>query len=64
MAIEIKNPKAPITSNPITETFNIVLNSSIVGFFNSRQTRRYLLYCAEICRVNLVAMLITNALGF
>ncbi len=63
IAIEIENPRAPITRSPIAETFEIVLNSDMVGFFKSRQTRRYLLYLVASVLVSLV-MLIRDCLGF
>jgi len=36
---EIKNPITPIKPSPIAETFAIVVNSSLFGFFNRCQTR-------------------------
>jgi len=39
--IEITKPIAPIINNPAAETFEIVLNSCIVGFFNNLHTRKY-----------------------
>jgi len=38
IAIEIKNPIAPTNPNPIAETFEIVVNSFLEGFFKSCQT--------------------------
>lgn len=55
--IEITNPMAPITKSPIAETLEIVLTSSMLGFFKSRQTRKYLLYCERNFRINLFVML-------
>ena len=42
MTMEIAKPMAPITRSPIADTFEIVLNSSMLGFFRSLQTLRYL----------------------
>jgi len=46
--MEIAKPSAPITRSPIAETFEVILNSSIVGFRRSRQTRRYFWKCKDI----------------
>jgi|APSaa5957512576_1039674.scaffolds.fasta_scaffold00047_3 hypothetical protein len=56
MAIDIRKPSAPITRSPMAETFEIVLNSSIVGFLRSRHTRRYLWYWDEIFLVSFFTM--------
>jgi len=45
--ILITKPIAPIIRRPIAVTFDINLNSCIVGFLNNLHTRRYLLYCDE-----------------
>ena len=37
--IEIRNPKTPSIKIPIAETFVIVSNSFLEGFFNTCQTR-------------------------
>jgi len=38
MASDIRKPTAPIINIPIALTFEIVLNSTPVGFFNTYQT--------------------------
>lgn len=63
IATEIANPSAPMTKSPIAETFEIVLNSVMVGFFRRRQTRRYLLYWVVSVLVSLV-MVVRDDLGF
>ena len=40
--MEMANPAAPIIKIPIAETFEIVLNSDILGFFKSLHTLKYL----------------------
>ncbi len=63
IATEIAKPSAPMTRSPTAETFEIVLNSAMVGFFRRRQTRRYLLYWVASVLVSL-DMLIRDSLGF
>jgi len=63
IATEIAKPSAPMTRSPTAETFEIVLNSCIVGFFRRRQTRRYLLYWVASVLVSLL-MLFRDSLGF
>ena len=48
---------------PIAVTFEIVLNSDMVGFFRRRQTRRYLLYWVVSVLVSLL-MVVCGGLGF
>ena len=54
MAIVIKKPTAPMMSKPMAVTLDIVLNSSILGFFNSRQTRLYCVYSDVIFCVSVI----------
>jgi len=63
IATEIVKPNAPITKSPTAETFEIVLNSDMVGFFSSLQTRRYLLYWVASFLVSF-PMIGCGSLGF
>ena len=63
IATEIAKPRAPTTRSPIAVTFEIVLNSCIVGFFRRRQTRRYLLYCV-LSALAVFPMFVCGGLGF
>ena len=62
--MEIAKPAAPITRSPIAETFEIVLNSVMLGFFRSRQTLMYFWECRESFRRNLIAIIIRGVVGF
>jgi len=42
MMIEIMNPRTPTIKIPIAETFVIISNSFLVGFFNANQTLLHL----------------------
>jgi len=43
IAIEIKNPNVPKMKTPIAETFAMVSNSFLEGFFNTDQTLLHLI---------------------
>jgi len=60
---EIAKPSAPMTRSPTAETFEIVLNSCIVGFFRRRQTLRYFLYWVASFLV-VFPMVVCGGLGF
>jgi hypothetical protein len=57
-------PRAPITKSPTMDTFEIVLNSSMVGFFKRCQTRRYLWYWVDIFLVSFFTMMNHTCLAF